>query len=291
MTTTSASVARFGTRDLLGRRLGLSAISAWRELLARFPLSGNVRLLMTGVQSVERAIALLGAAAEQPSGLVGLATAADLPTTTAARLLATLEAVSALSRDDDGIYRIGPAISALATAGDPGASLQAVAHPHMLELVGELDEAIGLSVPVEDELVTIDQVDAPRPVQAEDWTGTRWPLDGGASGAVLLATWPHDQVEQVLARTPERQREAFRDRVEQARATGLAWSHGDYVPELSSVAAAVPGEDGRAVALLYAYGPSYRFPDPDRVEAVEQALLDRAGRISRAWLWPTAEPG
>lgn len=246
---------------------------------------------MTGVQSVERAIALLGAAAERPAGLVGLATAADLPTTTAARLLATLEAVSALSRDDDGTYRIGPAISALATAGDPEASLHAVAHPHMLELVGELDEAIGLSVPVEDELVTIDQVDAPRPVQAEDWTGTRWPMDAGASGAVLLATWPDVEVERVLARQPERDRETFRARVEMARERGLAWSHGDYVPELSSVAAPVLGEDGRAIALLYAYGPSYRFPDPARVEAVEHALLDRSTRISRAWLWPSAEPG
>ncbi|HSJ45932.1 MAG TPA: IclR family transcriptional regulator [Euzebyales bacterium] len=244
---------------------------------------------MAAVQSVVRSIALLGEVANKPRGLVGLAEAARLPTSTAARLLSTLADVDALRRDDDGVYRIGPAITSMVATGDVAPSLRGLAHPHMVELVAAVDEAVGLSIQVDDETVTIAQVDAPRPVQAEDWYGTRWSLFGGGSGFALLATWPDAQIERVLQGAPDPDR--VRAGVAEARRTGVSWSHGDYVDELSSVASAIVDRTGGAVGALYVYGPSYRFPTEDTVADVEWHLRDAAGRISRAWIGRTAPEG
>lgn len=244
---------------------------------------------MSTVQSVVRSIALLEEAARRPRGLVGLADAVDLPTTTAARLLATLTDLRALHRDDDGVYRIGPTITSLAASVALEPSLRALAQPHMAELVAAVDEAVGLSICVDDHMVTIAQVDAPRPVQAEDWYGTRWPLLGGSSGFALLSTWSEAEVAQALHGAHDAAR--ARAGVERARQTGVSWSHGDYVDELSSVAAPIVDAGGRGVGVLYVYGPSYRFPVPDAVDAVEGLLCEVVGRISRAWVARTSGTG
>lgn len=225
---------------------------------------------------------LLEEVALRPRGLVDLADAAQLPTTTAARLLATLEDVDALHRDDDGVYRIGPTILSLVSTGDMESSLRALAHPTMVELVAAVDEAVGLSIPVDGAAVTIAQVDAPRPVQAEDWYGTRWRLLGGGTGYALMATWPQAEVDELLDGLPPAElRRAWRG-IDAARAGGVSWSHGDYVDELSSVAAAIVDRSGRGIAALYVYGPSYRFPDGATHET-ERRLIEMAERISEAW--------
>lgn len=241
---------------------------------------------MTEVQSVVRSIALLRQVASQPSGLVGLASVVDLPTSTASRLLHTLERVEAVRRDDAGVYHIGPTITALAAADSFDSfetSLSALATPHMTDLVGELNEAVGLCIPAGDQVVTIAQVDASRAVQAEDWTGSRWPLHLGGSGDVMMATWPPDEVDELLAEIPDADADQVRARLVGVRASGISWSRGDYVEDLSSVAAAIVNGSGRAIGALLAYGPSYRFPADQQVAHIEDAVRCGAERISRAW--------
>jgi IclR family acetate operon transcriptional repressor len=237
---------------------------------------------MATVQSVVRSMTLLEKVAHRPRGLVDLADAAQLPTTTTARLLATLEDVHALRRDDEGIYRIGPTIISLVSAGDVKASLRAVAHPYMVELVGVVDEAVGLSIPVDGTAVTIAQVDAPRAVKAEDWYGTRWTLLGGGTGYALMATWSQSEVDELLDGIAAPDRLRVRDGIAATRAASVSWSHGDYVDELSSVAAAIVDDSGRGIAALYVYGPSYRFPD-GATDDTERRLVEMARRISEAW--------
>jgi DNA-binding IclR family transcriptional regulator len=233
-------------------------------------------------------MALLEQVAQRPRGLVDLAEAAALPTSTAARLLATLSGLDAVSRDADGVYRIGPSITALVTAGDIEPVLRDFAYPYMVELVAEVDEAVGLSIPVGDQTVTIAQVDAPRPVQAEDWYGTRWSMLGGGSGFALMSTWPAAEVERAAARAPDPDR--VRTGVDGARDDGVSWSDGDYVNELSSVASPIVAATGRAIAALYVYGPSYRLSKAKARRRVEHHLRDVADRISRAWTGATG-PG
>ncbi|CAN5775814.1 IclR family transcriptional regulator [soil metagenome] len=249
-------------------------------------MGGNVRDNMTEVQSVVRSIALLRQVAIEPAGLVSLATVVDLPTTTASRLLHTLERVEAVRRDDRGVYRIGPTITALAASDSYDSfetSLSALANPHMIDLVSELNEAVGLCIPAGDQVVTISQVDASRAVQAEDWTGSRWPLHLGGSGDVMMVTWPAEEVDERLVAIPDADADRVRARLECVRDSGVSWSRGDYVEDLSSVAVAIVNGSGRAIGALLAYGPSYRFPANEPIEQIEDAVRVRAERVSQAW--------
>ena len=242
---------------------------------------------MTTVQSVERALSLLEEVGREPGGLVDLAARVDLATSTAARLLGTLESAGAVRRLDDGIYRIGALVQVMAGSLDPGVDLQTAADRHLVEMAAHLDEAVCLAILVGTDTVTIRQVDAPKPVQAEDWTGTRVPLHAGCAGLVVMATWPDPAVDKYLAgelsacseQTVTDPRE-LRMRVDRIRVHHTMWSHGEYVAGLSSCAAAVRDARGRAVGALYTYGPTYRFPPSEKANEIAGLVLTRADEIS-----------
>ena len=244
---------------------------------------------MSTVQSVERALALLREIGREPGGLVDLAGRVGLPTSTAARLLATLEAGDAVRRDD-GVYAVGPmmaALSPLAAPPDAGAQVQALAHPHLVDLSELLDEAACFSVISGREIVTVDQVDAPKPVQAENWTGTRVPLHAGGAGLVAMATWPDEEIDDYLRGDLVRCSEhtvtdpgRLAARIRKVRGTRVMWTHGEYVEGLSSCSAAVVGADGRALGALYSYGPSYRYPGKGDGARVAELVRARADAVS-----------
>jgi DNA-binding IclR family transcriptional regulator len=242
---------------------------------------------VSSVQSVERALALLREIGRRPGGLVDLSARVDLATSTAARLLATLESEDAVTRDTDGVYTIGAAIQAMAGSTDATRTLETIVHPHLVDLAADLDEAMCLAMLSGYDTVTVDQVDAPKPVQAENWTGTRVPLHAGGAGLVVMATWTDDEVEQYLSgellacnentvTDPDR----LRSRVRQARMRRVMWTHGEYVEGLSSASAAIIDAAGRAVGALYTYGPSYRFPATGEADRVAARVLACADEIS-----------
>lgn len=253
---------------------------------------------MATVQSVDRALLLLAEIGRSSGGLVELSQRVQLATSTTGRLLATLEAAGAVVRDDVGGYHIGPLVNSMVTAGEPTVSLESIAHPHLVELSEQLDEAACLAVVSGDDTITVDQVDAPKPIQAENWTGTRVPMHAGSAGAVVMATWPDAEIDRYLAAElvvfndntvtdPTR----LRSRIRQARVRRVLWSHGEYVDGLSSCSSPIIGGSGRALGVLYAYGPSFRFPAEGEADRIAAVVLERAERISAelGWVRPVRE--
>lgn len=221
---------------------------------------------MSGVQSVERALSILRAVGNCPGGLVDIAARTGLPTSTASRLLATLQREGALRRDAGGVYRIGPDIVAMA-GPSAGSDIVALARQQMIRLADDLGEAVALSVPSGNTTTTIEQIDAPKPVRAEDWTGTVVPLHAGCVGLVTLAFWEPEDVDAYLDVDLETFTQhtvvdpaSIRARLASIRAGESLWTHGEYVEGISSIAAPIRNERDHAVAALYTYGPSYRFP-------------------------------
>ena len=87
----------------------------------------------------------------------------------------------------------------MVSATDSTASLEVIAHPHLVDLSEELDEAACFSIVSGDDTITVDQVDAPKPIQAENWTGTRVPMHAGSAGIVVMATWDDREIDRYLA--------------------------------------------------------------------------------------------
>ncbi len=245
---------------------------------------------MRTVQSIERAFGLLEELADNPAGITELARRVDLPTSTVARLLGTLEELGAIERIVGGAgYRIGPTLVTLSSSVDPSQSLLAVAQPFMVELVDLVAEAVGISIPAGYDVHYLKQVVCAHPVQVRDWTGTSLPMHIVSSGLVVLAQWPEEAVDRYLNRRLERYTpdtvvhpEAVRQRLEQVRIDGYIWTEEEFSEGINSVAAPLFGSGGIVVGSIHVHGPSYRFPDEAMRDVIAHQVVASATSISSA---------
>jgi DNA-binding IclR family transcriptional regulator len=242
---------------------------------------------MSGVQSVERAFAILRCLAGGAAGVSEVAERVALPKSTVSRLLSTLQLLGAVEQPVGGHeYRLGPGMVEIASSALRGRDVVAVARPHLVELVGELGEAAGLAVLDGRDVVYLDQVDADNAVLVRDWTGERVPAHTTSSGLVLLAGLSDIESARYLAgplvaltgRTMTDPTE-LRRRLVEVRARGSAWARDEGVDGISSVAAPVLDATGQAVAAIHIHGPSYRFPPPGEADRIAERVAEAARRV------------
>ena len=236
------------------------------------------------VQSVDRAFAVLRQVAGVPGGISEVARAVDLPVSTVARLLGTLESLGAVVRiGDSGAYGIGAGIHALAGAVDTSQTLVIRARPVLAELVARTGETSGLSVIEGDEVVYLDHVENTHEVTLRDWTGARLPLHVVSSGLVLLAAQPQQFVAEYLARSPARftdrtvtQASRIKRRLASIRREGHAWTIGEFDDGITSVAAPAVDAHGATIAAIHCHGPSYRFPGDLDLDTITAHVTEAA---------------
>ncbi len=243
---------------------------------------------MSGVQSIQRAFLVLQRLASQPMGVTQLAESADLPKSTVARLLKTLEMEGAVERvDESGRYRIGPGLATLAGASSTALDLIGQVRPHLVQLADETGEDAGLSVPDGYKMHYIDQADSENAVQVRDWTGELAPMHAVPSGLVVLAHWPEAALERFLRRpldayTPSTMTdpEQLRTRLGRIRTDGHAWVFEEFAEGINSVAAPILDRRGRPRGAIHVHGPAYRFPPEGEDDRVAGLVTERAAVIA-----------
>jgi IclR family transcriptional regulator, acetate operon repressor len=239
------------------------------------------------VQSVDRAFAVLRRVADAPGGISDVARAVDLPVSTVARLLGTLESVGAVVRiGDSGTYGIGAGIRVLAGAVDASEALVARARPLLAELVARTGETSGLSVLEGDEVVYLDHVENAHEVTLRDWTGARLPLHAVSSGLVLLAARTATEVSAYLSRPLTRptkrtviQPDRITRRLAVIRREGSVWTIGEFDDAITSVAVPVVSAHGATIAAIHCHGPGYRFPGDADVAVITAHVADAARKL------------
>ena len=240
------------------------------------------------VQSIKRSFALLRALAVGPVGVTELAERVELPKSTVARLLASLEEERAVEQTEaGGEYRLGPGLIDLAGSAPRGRNLVAASRPHLLELAESLDEVAGLSVIDGGQVYYLDQTESSSNIQVRDWTGEYAPLHAVPSGLVILAHQPDSVMEEYLAAPlvactswTVTDPGEMRDRLEQVRSIGYAWVYEEFAEGINSVAAPIFESDGTVEAALHVHGPAYRFPNPDFTHDHGIAVIEAARRLS-----------
>jgi DNA-binding IclR family transcriptional regulator len=214
-------------------------------------------------QSVQRATAILRAAAERPTGdtASGLARSAGLPTSTALRLIHTLESEGFLTRQGNGHYVIGLVLARL--GHDAG-------HGHLL------DATARAVVRGRDDLDVVLQIDTPHLIQAVSWVGRRLPLHASSSGKVLLGSFEPARLQRFLQDPLEQYTTAtITDPDVLRREIGLVASRGyaEIVDELeeglASISVGIVESEGRLVAALNVSRPSFRFDSRHRAAALK----------------------
>ena len=245
---------------------------------------------MSTVQSVERAFKILEALAVSPAGVSDMSRRVDLPKSTVARLLATLEAAAAVERGPDGLtYRVGPALRGLAASIDGSIGLVEMVRPSLARLAALTDEAAGFSVAEGYQVHYLAQVDSDRTVQVRDWTGELIPMHLVPSGMAMLAHWPDADIDGYVSRTLESTTsKSITDpdqlirRLQQIREDGHAWGRGEFAEGINSVGAAALDDDGRVLGAVHIHGPAYRFPKDGEDDRAAMLVMDAAARLSAA---------
>jgi DNA-binding IclR family transcriptional regulator len=215
-----------------------------------------------GTRTVERALTLLAAVAEDGGTLSQLARAAELSPSTASRLLGTLVNGALVRRDEHGCYHAGTRLRQLAAATLREDPLYELAGPHLEALAGETGETANLAIAAdEDQVVYLRQVVGRRLVQSAGWAGRTVPRQGTAVGDALRGAL---------------------DR------SGYVARMGTVEPDVTSIAAPVYAADGQIAGALSVLAPTYRVSRP-RVEECGRAVAIHAAELSRSLGAPGAE--
>ncbi len=235
-----------------------------------------------GTRVLDRSLAMLFelGEADGPLAMPELARRADLPSSTAYRLVDELEGHGLIERDDGGLG-LGLRILELARRIEDrlAPSLLEPARGIMRVLAREHDETVLLTAPAGPFAIGLDSVEPPRTVRLSLGRWRVAPMYLGASGKVLLAFLPDRSVERVLA-SLDGDADSVRRELAAVRENGVAVTHGELDPGVSGVAAPVLGPGGRPLAGVTLAGPTDRVrPETERLS---HAVREAARAIERA---------
>jgi DNA-binding IclR family transcriptional regulator len=193
-------------------------------------------------RAVDRALALLEhvvTASAAPS-LVEAARAVELPVSTAARLLASLESRGLIRRAPDGRYWPGSRMFHVAAAAMRGLPIYELAEPHLEELCAQTGESSYLVIPVDRRrAVYIRQVQSRSSIRHASWLGRTIDTTGTATGDALRG------------KTGE---------------LGYAVNRGAIEPDAATAAAPVYSAGGEIEAVMSVIAPSFRVSDQELTE-------------------------
>ncbi len=244
---------------------------------------------MAGVQSIERAFAVLRELALGPAGVTDIAERVALPKSTVSRLLSALESEGAVAqRDSGGEYELGGGLAALADAASSDANMAAVVRPFLIELNEEIGEAVGFVVRSGRNVYWVDNVEQmARAVRVEDRTGFYAPMHSVPAGLAMLAHLPPEEIDRYLAEPLERVNHrtitdpvALRARLDEIATAGVVWSYDDLGDGITAVDVPFRGSSGAFEGALFVNAPSFRFPAPGDDARVEKLVVDAAHRLS-----------
>lgn len=207
---------------------------------------------------------------------------------TVSRQLGTLAASGLVERRPaNGRYRLGLRIVHLANALLARLDVRAVARPHLEELVRKTGETATLSVPGEEDAVTIDFVAGAHQVQPISMLGRPSVAHATSAGKVMLAfsgrSLPAGPLRAFTPRTITDTKALARE-IERVRERGYAQAVGEREPDLSAIAAPVRSSRGELEAIAALQGPSSRF-DAKAIESALPLLLQTGEGISRELGW------
>lgn len=242
------------------------------------------------MKAVTRAIDLLNALTGEQDGL-GLTTLCrrtGLSKSVIIRLLRVLrqhELVDYLQ--DTKKYVLGPRCLYYGSSFLSHLDVRSKAKPVMVELRNRTGESVALFVRYGRHKVCIDRVESPHELRQSIEVGRPFPIHAGASGKVLLAYLPNEQLEQLISGELVRltpftvcDREALLKEIDKIRRNGYAVSFQERVLGVSAVAMPIFGAGGKIVASLSISAPSSRISTNDIRQYIELGL-SAAEEISR----------
>lgn len=208
---------------------------------------------------------------------------ANLPSSTAHRLVDGLVDAGLLERDEEHRVSLGMRLWELALRGSRALRLRQVALPHMERVQARVREHTQLAVLEQDSALFLERLSHPGAGANITRIAGRLPLHASSSGLVLLAHAPEDVRERVLAaplaqvaKETVTDAPALRRLLARVRRDGYVVSPGSIEPVSTGVAVPIRDRSGEVIAALSVVLP--------REAPTEQAVAEllRASRGIRS---------
>lgn len=218
-------------------------------------MTGNAR--EAGRSTIDRVLTLLEALDEPHLTLSEVAMKADLPISTASRILAALEQWGGVSRGVDGTYEVGHRLWEIGARASKASVLREASRPALARLSGSTGESAQLAVLEGDSALVIECLTGHKASPIATRVGGRLPLHASAAGRVLLAHADDEFIAKVLRGRLQRltpYTQVMPGRLAQelmaVRRRGAAAVREEMTLGRSSVAAPVRDRFGTVVAAL-----------------------------------------
>jgi DNA-binding IclR family transcriptional regulator len=239
-----------------------------------------------GTQTVDRAAQLLVLVLEGEDGrpLGELAEQAQLPKSTASRLLSALERHALVQQDGSrGRFRAGPALLRFAHGGAAERNLVEAAQQPMHALAEATGETVNIAVAGPAGVEHLAQAEGRHFLGTGQWIGRRVPYHCSANGKLLLALGagelPAGQPLEPLTSHTIVDRARLDAELARVRTDGFATTIDELESGLTAMAAPVFDASGGAVAALSVSGPTLRLTRR-RIEELRPTVVKHARAIS-----------
>jgi DNA-binding IclR family transcriptional regulator len=245
----------------------------------------------SGVQSIERAFAILAQIAESPDGinLADLSKSVGLHTSTTFHIVRTMTDLGAVRQNrTTKRYHLGRMIFGLAAGSSRELDLVATATPFIEKLAQETGESSHLGLRSGDRVVVAARVAGTGAFQLVERAGAFRPPHCTALGKVLFAALPDAQFDAFLERaelTPSTSKSItdkalLRAEIERVRVAKVAFDDAEFDEEVRCVAAPVYDHTGQVVGAIGLSGPIWRM-NLQRMEQITQRVREIAAELSQ----------
>jgi DNA-binding IclR family transcriptional regulator len=256
-------------------------------------------------RSPARVLQVINEIAQSASGLslARIAALTKLPKTSLFTLLRSLEA-SHYVINVGGVFRLGPAMLAVAAAISKKERFLPAARPTLQALYAETGETVQLGILAEDEPAaeTVEVLETKKPVRLSFPVGLRRPLYCSSIGKLLLACQASEWIDDFLSRTELvaytshtiTDRQVLLRELAEIRKSGLSISHESMFEDASGISGAIWDDTGRMLGGVSVTAPTYRMRrDEARFKSLVRAAAEEISRrlgFVGPYPLPVAEP-
>lgn len=242
------------------------------------------------MEAIERTFKLLVCLAENPDGLGlnRLAQMVDLAPSTTFRYLSALVELGYLSQGTDKRYRITTRLYALGLAAAGNSSVNEQLRTGIDRLASRTGETVLVTVRHGLSSLCVAQQESSHRLKITAHPGSRQDLRLGASGRVLLASLPEDEIDMILAATPIPQLTAetitsavaLKELIAKVKSDGYCVSVSEIDAGVLGVAAPLRDQEGLVVAAISVVAPVSRSDSEVEIARLIETVTTEAARMS-----------